>query len=408
MFSLNSFYPKTLKYKHGLSPALEALANALGTPIVRGTMFYVDPLNGKDSTSGYNGLDLQHAFTSINAAYAACTTNKGDGIMVFGADADTAANTTSFLSAPLVWAKNSISVFGVTSPTKTFQRAKITNVTHTITASTIAFPTATTITDSASGFLTALFAVGDVIRINTTQNTNDSTGNIITAVTAGTITCAASTFTIQTAGTAGATTINSYCTDLVSVTGSNNYFSNLSIIHLGTDPLELTALKVGGNRNTFVNVHAGVGVADANTTITHSLWLYACQENTFYGCTFGLDSVDRGGVATYDILLSGAVARNKFYDCETIRQSSTGTGCLAVYADTTTGGRPTLFKGCIFSIWNTAGGNANCSYMGASTGTCDFIWLVDCTYPGFAAMSNDSVFWISGEINSQASGLMYT
>jgi hypothetical protein len=210
------------------------------------------------------------------------------------------------------------------------------------------------------------------------------------------------------AATTGSCTITTYCSSLIIVSGSNNAFYNLHLTNTDADALAVNTLKVTGSRNYFFNVHAGVGVADANTTITKSLWLSAAAENTFERCVLGLDTVDRGGVATYDIYLSGAVARNRFYDCETVRHSSTGTGCLAVYADTTTGGRPTLFKNCIFTIWNTAGGNANCSYMFGSTGACDFVWFVDCSYPGYAALSNDSVAWISGEVNSQASGLMYT
>jgi hypothetical protein len=408
MWILEQFSSALNKAKHGLAPALYALERNMGLPIIRGTWFFVDPKSGSNLNGGRSIAD---AVADIEAAYNLCTTNVGDGIVILSSDATTTANTTSYLSHPLVWAKNSITVIGISAPTKFAQRARISNVTHTTgtDVTTIAFPTTTTITDSASGFLTAGFEVGDVLRITGTgSGTNDGTGHIITAVTTGTITCAGSTFSVVNAATTGSCTISSYCTDLISVTGSNNSFMNLHLSHLGADALELTALKVSGSRNYFANIHAGVGVADANTTITHSLWLAAAAENTFESCTFGLDTVDRGGVATYDIYLSGAVARNEFHGCRTTRHSSTGTGCLAIYADTTTGGRPTLFVNCIFSIWNTAGGNANCSYMFGSTGACDFVWFVDCTYPGYAALSNDSVAWISGEVNTQASGLMYT
>jgi hypothetical protein len=406
MWILEQFSSALNKAKHGLAPALYALERNMGLPLIRGTWFFVDPKSGNNSNGGRSIAD---AVADLKAAYDLCTTNVGDGIAVLSADGTTYTNTTSFLKAPIVWSKNSITVIGVCAPTRIAQRARVESVIHTITASTIAIPTTTTITDSASGFLTAGFSVGDYIRINDTGNFNDTTGHIITAVTAGTITCAASTLVVKDATACGATTINSYLSELISVTGSNNVFSNLHLTHTATDALGLSALKVSGSRNYFENIHAGVGVADANTTITHSLWLAAAAaENTFVGCTFGLDTVDRGGVATYDIYLSGAVARNEFHGCRTTRHSSTGTGCLAVYADTTTGGRPTLFVNCIFSIWNTAGGNANCSYMFGSTGACDFVWFVDCTYPGYAALSNDSVAWISGEVNTQASGLMYT
>jgi hypothetical protein len=384
---------------------------ALGLPAIRGTWFFVDPLAGSNSN---DGLTPYTAVADLQTAYGKCTTNVGDGIAVLSADATTSANTTSHQVKSLAWSKNSITVFGVCAPTTTFQRARIANktVTSSPTASYCTFPSTSTIVRQDSGsFLTDGWiagAKGKCACSGGTANSNDGVTFIVDTVTATTITATTAAFTIQTAAQSVTNVFHSYIPNLVDISGSNNSFYNLLMVHEGTDILELNALKVSGNRNYFQNVHAGVGVADANTTITYSLLLSACQENTLRGCTFGLDTVDRGGVATYDILLSGAVARNKFFDCETIRQSTTGTGCLAVYASTTTGGRPTLFKNCVFSVWNTAGGNANCAYMGGSTGNCDFVWLVDCTYPGYAALSNDAVFWISGEVNSQAAGLMYT
>lgn len=404
-----NFQSKINKAKHGLGPAVEsALASAL--PVIRGAWFAVDPYGATDGVDPKE-YGYQAVYTTLKDAYDACTSGKGDGIAILSGGTGTASQTTSYLSSVLTWSKHGITVIGVGAPTSFAQRARISNkqITTGTDITTIAFPTTTTITDSASGFLTAGFKVGDVIRISGTgSGTNDGTGHIITAVTAGTITCAASTFSVVNAATTGSCTITTYCSSLINVTGSNNAFYNLHLSNTDADALAVNALKVTGSRNYFFNVHAGVGVADANTTITKSLWLSAAAENTFERCVFGLDTVDRGGIATYDIYLSGAVARNRFYDCETVRHSSTGTGCLAVYADTTTGGRPTLFKNCVFTIWNTSGGNANCSYMFGSTGACDFVWFVDCTYPGYAALSNDSVAWISGEVNSQAAGLMYT
>jgi hypothetical protein len=398
----------------GIQPELRDYIDSLGVglPPIRGTWFVVDPYG---ATYPAVGDQPGQIVADLETAYGLCTSGFGDGILVLSGGTGTASQTSSYLSHPLVWSKHGITVVGACAPTKFAQRARISNVTHTTgSISVLAFvagsgSTYDKITRTTGSFITNGFEVGDYIRINTTGNGADATGLIISAVEALTLTLTTiGTLVTETAANAGASVVSSYCTDLISVTGSNNSFYNLHITHTGADALELTALKVSGSRNYFSNVHAGVGVADANTTITHSLWLSAAAENTFEGCVFGLDTVDRGGVATYDIYLSGAVARNRFYDCETVRHSSTGTGCLAVYADTTTGGRPTLFKNCIFTIWNTAGGNANCSYMGGSTGACDFIWLVNCDYPGYAALSNDSVFWISGEVNSQASGLMYT
>jgi hypothetical protein len=394
----------------GISPELRSILGTVGAklPFIRGKWFVVDPYQ---ATYVMGAEAPGTIYTTLLDAYDACTSGNGDGILVMSGGTGTASQTSSYLSSVLAWSKHGITVVGLSAPTRFAQRARISNkqITTGVDVITIAFPTATTITDSASGFLTAGFKVGDIIRIaGTGSGTNDGTGHIITAVTAGTITCAASTFSVVNAATTGSCTITTYCSDLIVVSGSNNSFYNLHFSNTDSDALALGAVKVTGSRNYFENCHIGVGVADANSTITHSLWLSAAAENTFVNCVVGLDTVDRGGVATYDILLSGAVARNRFYGCETVRQSGTGTGCLAVYASATTGGRPTMFVNCIFTVWNTAGGNANCSFMFGSTGACDFVWFVDCSYPGYAALSNDAVAWSSGEVNSQAAGLMYT
>jgi hypothetical protein len=388
----------------GIAPELRKILDEIHLPIIRGTWFIVDPYGL------YNEEIAGMTVPDLRTAYDLCTSGKGDGILVMSGGT-TAAHTTSDMNSNLTWSKHNITVVGVGAPTKQFQRARICSKQRTSISNYLAFPTATTITDTAEGFITAGFRVGDILRIaGTGSGTNNGTGHIITAVTAGTITCAASTFTVQTITETGTSAVlTTYCTSVITVSGNNNRFYNLLIINEDTDALALNALKVTGARNYFENVHAGTGVADANSTITYSLHLSAAEENTFVGCTFGLDTVDRGGVATYDILLSGAVARNEFYGCRTTRQSTTGTGCLAVYASSTTGGRPTLFKDCIFTCWNTAGGNANCSYMFGSTGNCDFVWFVNCFYPGYAALSNDAVAWISSSYSANVgSGIMYT
>lgn len=376
-------------------------------PPIRGTWFYVDPLSGSDSA---DGASAQTAFKTLSAAYAACTTNVGDGICVIGADATTTANNTSYLKASLAWTKNSITVFGVCAPTRMFHRARIANQVKSSDMTGVAVTmTAHTIVRASGSFITDGWAVGMKGTVSSagTASTNNAATFTVTVVSALTLTFT-ETFTAQTAAEAGTVILTSHMASMIVVSGSNNAFFNLHMYHAGAQAQDVNCLKVTGARNYFENIHAGVGIASAASVVTKSLWLAAAEENTFVKCTFGLDTVDRGNNATYDILLDGAVARNRFYDCETIRQSTAGTSSLAVYANATGGGRPTLFKNCIFTIWNTAGGNANCSYMFGSTGTCDFVWFVDCTYPGFAALSNDAVAWISGEINSQAAGLMYT
>jgi hypothetical protein len=391
----------------GVSPELRAVLGNIQLPFIRGDWFIADPYK---VTTGIIGIE--GSVGDLVTAYDACVSGRGDGIIVLSGGTS-AAHTTSDIHSELDWSKHNITVYGVCAPTRMYQRARINSKNITTSSDGIAFPTVTTITDSLSGFLTAGFKVGDILRIyNTTSNTNDGTGHIITAVTADTITCGASTFTVKThAETGTSVVIDTYCSSVITVSGNNNSFYNLFINNEDNDALALNALKVTGARNYFENIHAANAIADAASTVARSLWLTAstCQENTFVRCTFGSDTYDRGNNATYDILLSGAIARNRFYDCETSRSTTVGVAGFAVYASATTGGRPTLFENCRFMCWSSAGGNANQSYMFASTGNCDFVWFTKCLYPGYAALSNDAVAWISSSYSANVgSGIMYS
>jgi hypothetical protein len=141
---------------------------------------------------------------------------------------------------------------------------------------------------------------------------------------------------------------------LIDVQGDNNAFINIHLANYGTDAAAVGCLRVTGNRNYFKNVHCVVGIAAGATANERSLELNACQENTFEDCSFGTDTVDRGNNASVDILITGACARNRFIDCETIAHVSTGTAKGAIKINATSGGRPTVFKNCSFLCFATA------------------------------------------------------
>jgi hypothetical protein len=381
----------------GIAPELRAAlisSGGLGLPVIRGDWYTVDPYKVTAPDGG-----IPNSFASIEDAYDACVSGYGDGIVVFSGGT-TAAHTTSEIHSELDWTKHNITVVGIGAPTRMYQRARINNVVITSTANTIAFASTTTITDTASGFLTAGFKVGDIFRVSGSgSGTNNGTGHIITAVAAGTITCAASTFTPQTITETGTSVVlATYCSSVITVSGNNNRFFNLFINNEDTDALALNALKVSGHRNYFENIHAANGLADAATTLTRSLWLSAAQENTFVNCTFGTDTVDRGNNATYDILISGACARNRFYGCETIRMTTVGVANFAVYLSATTGGRPTRFHDCVFSNWSTASGNAvqtaAFGYNGA--GNDDIWWTGNTCAPGYGSTGLGGYVWVQG------------
>lgn len=399
----------------GLSPELRAVladSGMSGLPVIRGKWFIVDPYKLTVADGGIEG-----SFDSIEHAYDACTSGYGDGILVMSGGTGTSSQTSSYLQRPLVWSKHGITVIGVGAPTRIAQRARIANKNVTTGASTVlsflrgASPVKDTINRTSGSFITDGFAVGDILRVATTGTGANGTSFVIGAVSALTITLTSSdTLVTETAVAAGSSVVDTYNTELLSVTGSNNAFYNLHLSHTGDDALELSCLKVTGERNYFGNVHAGIGVANAATALTRSLWMYAAAENTFEGCTFGLDSVDRGNNATYDILIQGACTRNRFKDCETIRHTSAGVACYAVYFNTTTGGRPTVFDNCRFTCWSTAGGNANQTVCMAGTGSNDDVWLTgNSCHPGYAALGLSGVAWIQGaNIASGVAGLLTT
>lgn len=403
---LQAFKNELLKYRHGLGPVVQAVADAQSLPFIRGTYFYVDPIDGVNTN---DGRSVGTAVADFQTAYGLCTTNVGDGIVVIGVDATTTANTTSYLKAPLDFTKNGITVVGICAPTKMFQRARISNKVVTKTATTISFTADHTISDSAGGFLTAGFEAGQYLAItNSADNNNDFApvaegGNAnfikIESVTATTITTTSTSAHLTTvdAATSGTVVLTSYNWYNIRVSGSNNSFYNIHVTMSDATAYALDALVITGHRNYFANVHSANGLASAATVKARSLQLSAAQENTFVGCTFGTDTVDRGNNATYDILLSGAVARNRFIDCETIRHTSAGVAGFAVFMDTTTGGRPTIFDGCRLTCYSTVGGNTVQTAAFGSTGACDDVFCVGgTTHPGYGSTGLGGVVFMSG------------
>jgi len=218
-------------------------------PLIRGTWYHVDPKAGSDNS---DGSSFENALASLNAAYDLCTSGAGDGIIVYSGGT-TAAHTTSYLGASIDWTKHAITVIGVAAPTGIFSRARIANVQHTTgSITTISFTADHTISDSAGGFLTAGFEAGQKIYVDATSNTNDGVFTIST-VTATTITTTAGSTHVSTesAATAGATTIKSYCVDLIALSGNNNSFYNLNFYNGGALSYELSCITITGARNYF-------------------------------------------------------------------------------------------------------------------------------------------------------------
>jgi hypothetical protein len=358
----------------GLPPTLRNSFEDSGLPAIRGEWHFVDP-NAVNRTSG--------AFTNLYDAYAACVDERGDGICLVSSGNST-AETTSYMTYPLDWTKEGITMVGVCAPSQMFQRARIASKQITTgTIATLAFPTATTITDSASGFVTAGFVVGQTIAITTTDGTNDGNA-IITGVTAGTITCSASTFTVQTAATAGNSDLTNYMAYMIDVQAANVTWSNLSIGNWLDTAQDLGCVKVSGARTAFNNVHfvGGGGTTSGGQAGAYDLMMNGAEEFKFTGCVFGTDSVAKAA-ANAEIIIDGGCWRGSFEDCRIVSQSATAGKGAVKSADATSFSGIIEFVNTRFHNWNPNGISAvDDAFIGTDATSGDFV-LHNCSAVGY-------------------------
>jgi len=237
-------------------------------PPIRGTWFFVDPTSG---LAANDGLSPGSAKAGLKEAYDLCTSGAGDGVVLFSAGTD-AAYSTSFLSAALAWSKHGITVIGIASGNRMFQRARVAN-----------------------------------------------TASVLTLAS------------------------------LLTVSGNNNRFENLMFVNEGTNAAAVGCVIVSGARNYFKNVNFVGAIGSASVATKYALKLAAAEENYFEDCVIGADTFSHGNHADCDLWLYGAVARNRFKNCEFLSYVSAGTAHAAVDLDTTTGGRGTVFENCIFN-----------------------------------------------------------
>ena len=104
----------------GLPPTLRNSFNDPGLPAIRGEWHFVDP-NAVNRTSG--------AFSNLYDAYTACVDERGDGICIVSSG-NTTAETTSYMTYPIDWVKEGVTVVGIGAPTHMYQRARIASKRH--------------------------------------------------------------------------------------------------------------------------------------------------------------------------------------------------------------------------------------------------------------------------------------
>jgi hypothetical protein len=397
----------------GFPPQLrDALGEAefgASLPAIRGTWYFVDPYGSTLPLPNAPG----QVVTTLRDAYDLCVTGKGDGICILSGGTS-AAHTTSYLSYPLEWSKHAITVIGLCSPTRMFQRARIANVEHTTGALTgLAFvqgsgTTYDKITRTTGSFITDGFVAGDIIRVNTTGNGANATGLVIQTVEALTLTLTTiGTLVTETAANAGSSVVNSYCPYMINVTGNNNTFINLNIGNWSSDAAALGGFIDAGARNTFINTHfVGAGHATPGAVATaFSFKMNGSQETTGYNCTFGTDSVLKAA-ANGEIVYENHVWRSRFYNCESLSYSATaGKGAVNLSGATSCDGIQ-LFKDCDFHNWNENGIDKSDAAVIGTNPTSGAIHLHNPGNVGFTANAKTGLtnVYVTGYVTASAAG----
>ena len=140
--------------------------------------------------------------------------------------------------------------------------------------------------------------------------------------------------------------------NLITVSGDNNAFYNVSLYNGGTTGAG--GMMVSGKRNYFGNVHFMGGMGMTTPTITdYSLYISGGEENTFEKCVVGSDTFDKTDIAGAELLLGGGALRNRFYDTEFVSFRSAGTtaGLIKLVGSGDCITRTHLFKDCFFQMY---------------------------------------------------------
>jgi hypothetical protein len=165
------------------------------------------------------------------------------------------------------------------------------------------------------------------------------------------------------------------------LTNNGCIFQNITIASF-TDNNVLFKLT-SAHYNYFGNVHfAGIGNdTTGDDTAGRSLVLSASEENTFEGCTLGLDTVTRS-VANASLELTGSCARNIFRNC-LFPIFADNAGALFVKADTgNCNERFLIFENCIFTNPTNGSSTTLTIAMKLSATGNGFIYLKDCMVKG--------------------------
>ena len=135
---------------------------------------------------------------------------------------------------------------------------------------------------------------------------------------------------------------------LLNITASGCMFKNFYIFQGVADATSLINVQVTGGRNYFENVHfAGGGHATQAIDGGASLKLAGAEENTYYRCTIGVDTVD-AATGMMGILFDTETHRETFRECTIRMRAGNGGAGFVEIADSTGIDRDIRFIDCDF------------------------------------------------------------
>ncbi len=292
-------------FPHGITSFGIPLLGGGGTlPLMgaNGKVLFVDPANGSDSNAG---TSPKNALDTVAAAYAKTESGRGDVVYLMS---DGSATGTA-RDAAITWSNNNTHLVGLCAPTTVNQRARI------------APPTSETDVDAYTPYITL----------------------------SGSGCCFANFSIFQGNSEDGKSSIG------VKVSGSRNYFANVSILngaHENQGDEATTNLQVTGSENTFDDCYIGVDtVARGNNAISRNIQLGSnaadeATRNIFRRCFFPCFADDTEPCFIYVQGLTDIQRWNFFQNCVGI---NTGTATLDAAVKTPGSVTGKLFlKDCAF------------------------------------------------------------
>jgi hypothetical protein len=100
--------------------------SGMNLPKIAGTWYYVDYADGNDSNDEYDGTTPAKAFKTVATAYDACTSGRGDGIVLLSRTIS-GTSYSNVATSRLVWSKYGITMIGIAAPNAYFGRARWTH-----------------------------------------------------------------------------------------------------------------------------------------------------------------------------------------------------------------------------------------------------------------------------------------